>query len=124
ATGPIRSRILNGPMYRGLSFPRFPKGMTPFRGSSLESIVSILMPIAKRRSFKSYVGKLTLAVAAYFVWQEHNFRLFKNSKRSIQEVVDCVMSSVCLKLLSCRFKKSKDAVLFSRLWELLLSMLK
>nr|GFA58756.1 hypothetical protein [Tanacetum cinerariifolium] len=68
------------------------------------------MPIAKRMSFKSCVGKLTLAAAAYFVWQERNFRLLKNSKRSIQEVVDCVMSSVRLKLLSCRFKKSKDAV--------------
>nr|GEU56741.1 reverse transcriptase domain, reverse transcriptase zinc-binding domain protein [Tanacetum cinerariifolium] len=79
-------------------------------GSSLDSIVLILMPIAKRKSFKSCIGKLTLAAAAYFVWQERNLRLFKNSKRSIQEVVDCVMSSVRLKLLSCRFKKSKDAI--------------
>ncbi|GJY04959.1 reverse transcriptase domain-containing protein [Tanacetum coccineum] len=93
-------------------------------GSSLDSIVSILMPIAKRKSFKSCIGKLTLAAAAYFVWQERNFRLFKHSKRSVQEVVDCIMSSVRLKLLSCRFKKSKDAVLFSRLWELPVSMLK
>ncbi|GKA99862.1 hypothetical protein Tco_0827856, partial [Tanacetum coccineum] len=84
-------------------------------GSSLDSIVSILMPIAKRKSFKSCIGKLTLVAAAYFVWQERNFRLFKHSKRSVQEVVDCIMSSVRLKLLSCRFKKSKDAVLFSRL---------
>nr|GEW78499.1 hypothetical protein [Tanacetum cinerariifolium] len=37
-------------------------------GSSLDSIVSILMPFAKRKSFKSYIGKLTLAAAAYFVW--------------------------------------------------------
>nr|GEU37912.1 hypothetical protein [Tanacetum cinerariifolium] len=83
-------------------------------GSSLDSIVSILMPVAKQKSFKSCIGKLTLAVAAYFVWQQRNLRLFKNSKRSIQEVVDCVMSSVRLELLSCRFKKSKDAMLFSR----------
>ena len=93
-------------------------------GSSFDSIVSILMPIAKRKSFKSCIGKLSLAAAAYFVWQERNFRLFKQSKRSVQEVVDCIMSSVRLKLLSCCFKKSKDAVLFSRLWELPLSMLK
>nr|GEX22727.1 hypothetical protein [Tanacetum cinerariifolium] len=73
-------------------------------GSSLDSIVSILMPIAKRRSFKSCVGKLTLVAAAYFVWQERNFRLFKNSKRSIQEVVDCVMSSVRLKTRSPRMR--------------------
>ncbi|GJV69830.1 RNA-directed DNA polymerase, eukaryota, reverse transcriptase zinc-binding domain protein [Tanacetum coccineum] len=92
-------------------------------GSSLDSIVSILMPIAKRESFKSCIGKLTLATAAYFVWQECNFWLFKHSKRSVQEVVDYIMSSVRLKLLSCRFKKSKDAVMFSRLWELPVSML-
>nr|GEW44805.1 reverse transcriptase domain, reverse transcriptase zinc-binding domain protein [Tanacetum cinerariifolium]GEX35663.1 reverse transcriptase domain, reverse transcriptase zinc-binding domain protein [Tanacetum cinerariifolium] len=36
-------------------------------GSSLDSIVSILMPIAKRKSFKSCIRKLTLAAAAYFV---------------------------------------------------------
>ncbi|GJR11952.1 reverse transcriptase domain, reverse transcriptase zinc-binding domain protein [Tanacetum coccineum] len=83
-------------------------------GSSLDSIVSILMPIVKRKSFKSCIGKLTLTAAAYFVWQERNFWLFKHS-RSVQEVVDCIMSSVHLKLLSCRFKKSKDAVLFLRL---------
>nr|GEW02469.1 hypothetical protein [Tanacetum cinerariifolium] len=93
-------------------------------GSSLDSIVSMLMPIAKRKSFKRCIGKLTLAAAAYFVWQERNLRLFKISKRSIREVVDCDMSSVCLKLLSCRFKKSKDVVLFLRLWELPLSILK
>nr|GEU41751.1 putative reverse transcriptase domain-containing protein [Tanacetum cinerariifolium] len=92
-------------------------------GSFLDSIVSILMPIVKRKSFKSCIGKLALAEAAYFVWQERNLRLFKSSKRSIQEVVDCVMSSVRLKLLSCRFKKSKVAVLFLRLWELPLSIL-
>nr|GEW19416.1 hypothetical protein [Tanacetum cinerariifolium] len=28
ATGPIRSKILNGPMYRGLSFPYFPNQLT------------------------------------------------------------------------------------------------
>nr|GEU39556.1 hypothetical protein [Tanacetum cinerariifolium] len=62
--------------------------------SSLDSIVSILMPIAKQKSFKSCIGKLTIAAAAYFVWQEHNFRLFKNSRRSVQEVVDCIIEGV------------------------------
>ncbi|GJS86974.1 ALP1-like protein isoform X1 [Tanacetum coccineum] len=91
---------------------------------SLASIVSILMPIAKRKTVKSCIGKLTFAAAAYFIWQERNSRLFKSLKRSIQEVVDCIMSAVRLKLLSCRFRKSKDAIMFARLWELPLSMLK
>nr|GEV20684.1 hypothetical protein [Tanacetum cinerariifolium] len=78
-------------------------------GSSLDLIISILLRIAKRKSSKSCIGKLVFAAAAYYVWQERNFRLFKNSKCSIQEVVDCIMSSVRLKLLSCWFKMSKDA---------------
>nr|GEU31112.1 hypothetical protein [Tanacetum cinerariifolium] len=51
-------------------------------------------------------------------------RLFLFFCRLQSEVVDCIMSSVRLKVLSCRFKKSKDAVMFARLWELPMSMLK
>nr|GEU60435.1 hypothetical protein [Tanacetum cinerariifolium] len=93
-------------------------------GSSLDSIVSILLPIGKRKSSKSCIGKLVVVAAAYFAWQERNSRLFKNTKRSAKEVVDCVVSAVRLKLLSCHFKKSKDAMMFARLWEIPLSTLK
>nr|GEU93913.1 retrovirus-related Pol polyprotein from transposon TNT 1-94 [Tanacetum cinerariifolium] len=41
ATRPIRSRILNGPMYRRLSFPCFPNRMTPLRESGCEMTVMI-----------------------------------------------------------------------------------
>ncbi|GJR69255.1 hypothetical protein Tco_0015320 [Tanacetum coccineum] len=47
-----------------------------------------------------------------------NRRLFKNTKRSAKDVIECVMSSVRMKLLSCHFKKSKDGLAFARLWEL------
>ncbi|GKG58458.1 hypothetical protein Tco_0592237, partial [Tanacetum coccineum] len=74
--------------------------------------MSILLPIAKRKSSKSIIGKLVVAAAAYFVWQERNRRLFKHTKRSAKEVTkevtDCIMSSVRMKLLSCHLKKSKD----------------
>ncbi|GJT95636.1 hypothetical protein Tco_1091154 [Tanacetum coccineum] len=36
ATGPILSRSLKGPMYRGLSFPRFPNRMTPLRAKAVK----------------------------------------------------------------------------------------
>ncbi|GJV19062.1 hypothetical protein Tco_1368082 [Tanacetum coccineum] len=93
-------------------------------GSSFDLIVSILLPIAKRKSSKSCIGKLVVAAAAYFVWQERNSCLIKNAKRSVKEVVDCIMSFIRLKLLSCHFKKSKDAMMFAHLWELLVSTLK
>nr|GEV26077.1 hypothetical protein [Tanacetum cinerariifolium] len=93
-------------------------------GSSFDSIVSILLPIGKQKSSKSCIGKLVVAAAAYFVWQEHNSRLFKNTKRSAKEVVNCVVSAVRLKLLSCHFKKTKYAMMFASLWEIPLSTLK
>ncbi|GJU01088.1 hypothetical protein Tco_1111426, partial [Tanacetum coccineum] len=46
---------------------------------------------------------------------EHNFRLFKSQKRTPLQVIDYIKSSVRLKLLSCTFKKSKDALVFQRL---------
>ncbi|GJX43971.1 putative reverse transcriptase domain-containing protein [Tanacetum coccineum] len=83
--------------------------------SSLVSIMSHLLPIAKRKSSKSTIGKLVVAAVAYFIWQERNRRLFKKSKRSAKEVIGCIMASVRLKLLSCHFKKSRDGVMFAHI---------
>ncbi|GJY26532.1 hypothetical protein Tco_0401258 [Tanacetum coccineum] len=93
-------------------------------GPSFASIVTHLMPIAMRKSSKSCIGKLVVAAATYFVWQERNARLFNKVKRSVTDVVDSIISVVRLKLLSCRFKKSKEAILFARLWEIPMSNLK
>nr|GEV91106.1 hypothetical protein [Tanacetum cinerariifolium] len=93
-------------------------------GPSLASIITHLMPTAKRKSSKSCIGKLVVAATAYFVWHKRNSRLFNKVKRSVTEVVDCILSNVRLKLLSCRFKKSRDAILFACLWEIPMSNLK
>ncbi|GKE07459.1 hypothetical protein Tco_1399477, partial [Tanacetum coccineum] len=71
-----------------------------------------------RRSARSVVAKLVVAVCSYYIWQERNLHLFMNQKRSHSQVTDCIKSSIRLKLLSCTFKKSKDALLFKRLWNL------
>nr|GEW61890.1 hypothetical protein [Tanacetum cinerariifolium] len=87
-------------------------------GSSLVSIMSSLLPVAKRKSSRSTIGKLVVAAAAYFVWQERNKRMLNKQKRTTKEVTDCAILSIRLKLLSCRFKKSKEGVEFIRLWDL------
>ncbi|GJR70350.1 zinc knuckle CX2CX4HX4C containing protein [Tanacetum coccineum] len=87
-------------------------------GYTFDSIMTLLLPVAKRKASKSTIGKLVIAAAAYFIWQERNRRLFKNTKRSAKDVIECVMSSVRMKLLSCHFKKSKDGLAFAHLWEL------
>ncbi|GKC56750.1 hypothetical protein Tco_1084348 [Tanacetum coccineum] len=75
-------------------------------------------PFAKRKSSRSVIAKLVLAASAYFLWQERNWRLFKNSKKTAKQVIDCIYSSVRPKLLSCRFKKSKHGVSLAQRWSL------
>nr|GEX69325.1 hypothetical protein [Tanacetum cinerariifolium] len=55
---------------------------------------------------------------AFLVNQERNWRLFKSKKRTVSHVIDCVVSSVRLKLLSCKLKKSRDGPKYATLWDL------
>ncbi|GJR30422.1 auxin efflux carrier [Tanacetum coccineum] len=65
---------------------------------------------ARRRSSHIVIAKLVVAASAYFIWQERNWRLFKKTKRTVNQVIECIYSAVRLKLLSCLFKRSKEVV--------------
>ncbi|GKE73656.1 hypothetical protein Tco_1535697, partial [Tanacetum coccineum] len=54
----------------------------------------------------------------YYLWQEQNWRLFQKGKRTTDQIVECIISSVQLKLLSCKLKKSKNGERMARLWDL------
>ncbi|GJU46490.1 RNA-directed DNA polymerase, eukaryota, reverse transcriptase zinc-binding domain protein [Tanacetum coccineum] len=71
-----------------------------------------------RRTIRSVIAKLVVAATSYYIWQERNSRLFANKKRSHGQLTECIKSTVRLKLLSCMFKKSKDALFFKHLWDL------
>nr|GEW35333.1 RNA-directed DNA polymerase, eukaryota, reverse transcriptase zinc-binding domain protein [Tanacetum cinerariifolium] len=51
-----------------------------------------------------------------FSQQERNNRLFMNNKRTIQQLIECIKSSIRLKLVSCCFKKSKSGVRLAQEW--------
>nr|GEZ58393.1 hypothetical protein [Tanacetum cinerariifolium] len=72
---------------------------------SNDSIVSDILPFANRRTTRSVIAKLVVAATAYFIWQERNYCLFKKVKRSENQLVECIISSVRFKLMTCRFKK-------------------
>ncbi|GJU14333.1 putative RNA-directed DNA polymerase [Tanacetum coccineum] len=77
-------------------------------------IVIKLIPISNHRTVTSIIRRLVVADTTYFIWLERNNRLFKNSKRSLEDVRDFIMITVRLKLLSFRFKntaKVKDILL-------------
>ncbi|GKE80612.1 hypothetical protein Tco_1550612 [Tanacetum coccineum] len=96
------------------------KGMADL-GSSATNVYDIihnLLPFVKRRTTRSVIAKLVVAATAYYVWQERNWRLFKKGKRSSDQIVECILSTIRLKLLSCKLKKSKSGESLARLWDL------
>nr|GEU59262.1 hypothetical protein [Tanacetum cinerariifolium] len=82
----------------------------PSANPLMDSIIHDILPFANRKNSKSVCSKLVLAASAYFIWQERNNRLFRNERRSVDQVVECILNSMRLKLVSCRWKKSKAAM--------------
>ncbi|GJW80939.1 reverse transcriptase domain, reverse transcriptase zinc-binding domain protein [Tanacetum coccineum] len=85
---------------------------------SIDVILDDIVPMANRRTSKSVISKLVLSASAYFIWLERNDRLFTGNKRTAAQVIDCVMSAIRLKLMSCRFKKSKVGLDLMQRWKL------
>ncbi|GKD15772.1 RNA-directed DNA polymerase, eukaryota, reverse transcriptase zinc-binding domain protein [Tanacetum coccineum] len=91
---------------------------TPRVAASLNAIIDHIIPMSKKKTTRSVIAKLVFAASTYFIWQERNYRLFKNQKRSPNQIIDCIKITVRLKLLTCRFKKTKTKMSFMHLWKL------
>ncbi|PWA43480.1 RNA-directed DNA polymerase, eukaryota, Reverse transcriptase zinc-binding domain protein [Artemisia annua] len=72
---------------------------------SLDYALTFLIPISKGRSVISIISRLLLAATTYYLWMERNSRLFKRKKSTVAEVVQVIVSTVRLKLVTFKFKK-------------------
>nr|GEX39046.1 hypothetical protein [Tanacetum cinerariifolium] len=77
-----------------------------------------ILPFANRRTTRNVIAKLVVAATVYFIWQERNYRFFKKVKRLENQLVECIISSVRFKLMTCRFKNSRDGLAILRQWKL------
>ncbi|GJS64451.1 putative reverse transcriptase domain, reverse transcriptase zinc-binding domain protein [Tanacetum coccineum] len=84
----------------------------------LYDIVDHLQPMANKRTARSIFGKLILAASSYFVWLERYNCLFKNVKRTPEELRDVIMVTVGLKLLSFKFKNSVNVISLLDRWKM------
>ena len=84
----------------------------------LDLLVDYLMHVLKKRSARCIIIKLVFTASCYFIWQERNNRLYKKMKRPKDQVIEVIESNVCLKLLSCRFKKTGSVEVFLHRWKL------
>ncbi|GJU26662.1 sodium/hydrogen exchanger 6 [Tanacetum coccineum] len=90
----------------------------PNMSSTLDLIVEFLIPLAKKRSARFIIAKLVFAASCYFIWQERNNTLFIKQKRSYDQIIEVIQSNVRLKLLSCKFKKTKTVQILLNRWRL------
>ncbi|GJU82842.1 hypothetical protein Tco_1285207 [Tanacetum coccineum] len=68
--------------------------------------LSHLQPMANKRMVRNVIGRILLAAISYFIWLEHNNRIFKKVRRSPKELRDNIMVAVRLKLLTFHFKNT------------------
>nr|XP_043639206.1 uncharacterized protein LOC122610274 [Erigeron canadensis] len=87
-------------------------------------IVRDIMPVAKKNSCTSVVSKLLLAALVYHLWEERNARLLQQKKRSENQVVQLILSTIRLKLMTCRFKRTSRVEELLVRWKLPSSLLK
>ncbi|GJW34908.1 hypothetical protein Tco_0057828, partial [Tanacetum coccineum] len=85
---------------------------------SIQDILTHLQPIARQRTASSIVGKLLLFASSYYIWIERNNRLFKNAKRSPDELRDSIMVTVRLKLMMFRFKNTTNVTRMLDRWKM------
>ncbi|XP_071728519.1 uncharacterized protein [Rutidosis leptorrhynchoides] len=87
----------------------------PFWSFNWKDFPGIISPIA---SLNSANAKLMYAATIYYIWQERNRRLFKGLKRSPARLYDDIVSTVRIKLLSVRFKESRQVKELKIAWQL------
>nr|XP_043625569.1 uncharacterized protein LOC122596994 [Erigeron canadensis] len=88
------------------------------RSSDWNVIIQQLLPKARRKSMQNVLDKLLLAASVYFIWQERNARLFMQGSRNVNGVAEQILSTIRLKLLTFRYKRSAHVERLLAAWDL------
>ncbi|XP_071713676.1 uncharacterized protein [Rutidosis leptorrhynchoides] len=89
-----------------------------FTGNSWKTFVEFANGFAAKRSAASITAKLLFGATVYFVWQERNCRLFKKETRSCDKLVAVIFHMVRLKLISIKWKQTRQTRLMKDAWKI------
>ena len=70
----------------------------------------------------SVTRRIGLAACVYFIWQERNWRLFREQKRSISELYEQFYEIVRMRLLSLKVRPSKAVLQVQKEWDVSLDI--
>ncbi|XP_071715263.1 uncharacterized protein [Rutidosis leptorrhynchoides] len=96
------------------------KLMLLYRGlpNKFHEVVSCLMIFSSSKQIWNVVNRLMMAATVYFVWQERNWRLFKNKKINEEDLCNLVMDYMKVKLLTFKVKCTKSVIMLAQNWNL------
>ncbi|KAJ0561377.1 putative RNA-directed DNA polymerase [Helianthus annuus] len=95
-----------------------PMGAMQHISDKWEDIFQHLVLTSGSKLAKHVIGRILIAASVYQIWLERNSRLFASTQRSTQQVADAVNSSVRLKLVTLKFKDSRQVEKILEDWKL------
>ncbi|PWA37317.1 reverse transcriptase domain, Reverse transcriptase zinc-binding domain protein [Artemisia annua] len=81
-------------------------------------IVSGLSIKVTSNSIWSIIQRLVFGAAVYFIWQERNFRIFRNEFRTEEHVFKIIVDTVRHKIMGLRIKHSCEVGKAMAIWKL------
>ncbi|XP_021996242.2 uncharacterized protein LOC110893442 [Helianthus annuus] len=86
--------------------------------NSWAGIFDHLLLVAQSKAVEHIITKLVVGAASYFIWQERNQRLFSAKRRSTDQLIDIILTTVRLKLHMMRYKPTRQATAMLQDWSL------
>ncbi|GJR32769.1 hypothetical protein Tco_1109001 [Tanacetum coccineum] len=77
------------------------------QGYDLTHIIQSLINAGNGNNIRSVIRRMAFSACVYNIWQERNGRIFKDAKRSGEEVFKCIVEVIKHKLLGITVKDSK-----------------
>ncbi|GJS74195.1 reverse transcriptase zinc-binding domain-containing protein [Tanacetum coccineum] len=84
----------------------------------LKSIVNHLSHTHAKSSIWKVVNRLVLAAVVYYIWQERNWRIFKQERRIVEKILMIITDNVKMRLVSFKLKQKSVVLKVADTWNL------
>ncbi|GJX96732.1 reverse transcriptase zinc-binding domain-containing protein [Tanacetum coccineum] len=76
-----------------------------------------------KSNIKSVLDRMAFATTIYFVWNERNKRIFTQEQRNCQDLLNGIVESIKMQLMSLKVKKSLDVEEISKEWNISMNII-
>ncbi|GJW90582.1 reverse transcriptase zinc-binding domain-containing protein [Tanacetum coccineum] len=89
-----------------------------YYNNELKSIMTSLSQTKVNKNIGKVIARIALAAAVYFIWQERNWRIFKQEDRSVEQILKIITDNIRLRLMSLKVKQTSTVIKVAEAWNL------